>query len=169
MLILPGDLSSLLTAQFHCSPCPEAFPFPPAAQHVISEAKGPCFRVLRDGGCSLPILRNITKQICCCSRVGKAWGRGCQLCPPYGSGEGPLLVKLWIWHQLRCLVHKSFRGVASVGHAHPLGSMTPPSTHSILAHTPCWGSPPLKSFSLLLPRGFSGDLPGRPRVPLLCL
>lgn len=57
------------------------------AQHVISEAKGPCFRVLRDGGCSLPILRNITKQICCCSRVGKAWGRGCQLCPPFGSGE----------------------------------------------------------------------------------
>ncbi|XP_037675602.1 latent-transforming growth factor beta-binding protein 4 isoform X4 [Choloepus didactylus] len=55
------------------------------SQHVISEAKGPCFRVLRDGGCSLPILRNITKQICCCSRVGKAWGRGCQLCPPFGS------------------------------------------------------------------------------------
>ncbi|VFV38979.1 latent-transforming growth factor [Lynx pardinus] len=57
----------------------------PPPQHVISEAKGPCFRVLRDGGCSLPILRNITKQICCCSRVGKAWGRGCQLCPPFGS------------------------------------------------------------------------------------
>ncbi|XP_060041921.1 latent-transforming growth factor beta-binding protein 4 isoform X2 [Erinaceus europaeus] len=55
------------------------------SQHVISEAKGPCFRVLRDGGCSLPILRNITKQICCCSRVGKAWGHGCQLCPPFGS------------------------------------------------------------------------------------
>ncbi|KAJ7303855.1 hypothetical protein JRQ81_011363 [Phrynocephalus forsythii] len=44
------------------------------SHHVISEAKGPCFRVLREGGCSLPILRNITKQICCCSRVGKAWG-----------------------------------------------------------------------------------------------
>uniref|UniRef100_A0A8D0B046 Latent-transforming growth factor beta-binding protein 1 n=1 Tax=Salvator merianae TaxID=96440 RepID=A0A8D0B046_SALMN len=55
------------------------------SHHVISEAKGPCFRVLRDGGCSLPILRNITKQICCCSRVGKAWGRGCERCPPFGS------------------------------------------------------------------------------------
>uniref|UniRef100_A0A6I8MYN4 Latent-transforming growth factor beta-binding protein 4 n=1 Tax=Ornithorhynchus anatinus TaxID=9258 RepID=A0A6I8MYN4_ORNAN len=55
------------------------------SQHVISEAKGPCFRILRDGGCSLPILRNITKQICCCSRVGKAWGHSCQLCPPFGS------------------------------------------------------------------------------------
>ncbi|XP_066495035.1 latent-transforming growth factor beta-binding protein 4 isoform X1 [Tiliqua scincoides] len=55
------------------------------SHHVISEAKGPCFRVLRDGGCSLPILRNITKQICCCSRVGKAWGHGCERCPPFGS------------------------------------------------------------------------------------
>ncbi|XP_034974403.1 latent-transforming growth factor beta-binding protein 4 isoform X2 [Zootoca vivipara] len=55
------------------------------SHHVISEAKGPCFRVLRDGGCSLPILRNITKQICCCSRVGKAWGHACERCPPFGS------------------------------------------------------------------------------------
>uniref|UniRef100_A0ABM5ERY2 Latent-transforming growth factor beta-binding protein 4 isoform X2 n=1 Tax=Pogona vitticeps TaxID=103695 RepID=A0ABM5ERY2_9SAUR len=55
------------------------------SHHVISEAKGPCFRVLREGGCSLPILRNITKQICCCSRVGKAWGHGCERCPAFGS------------------------------------------------------------------------------------
>ncbi|XP_056396725.1 latent-transforming growth factor beta-binding protein 4 isoform X2 [Hyla sarda] len=55
------------------------------SHHVISEAKGPCFRILRDGGCSLPILRNITKQICCCSRVGKAWGKGCESCPPFGT------------------------------------------------------------------------------------
>ncbi|KAG8550809.1 hypothetical protein GDO81_019605 [Engystomops pustulosus] len=55
------------------------------SHHVISEAKGPCFRILRDGGCSLPILRNITKQICCCSRVGKAWGKGCEGCPPFGT------------------------------------------------------------------------------------
>ncbi|XP_077174843.1 latent-transforming growth factor beta-binding protein 4 isoform X2 [Paroedura picta] len=55
------------------------------SHHVISEAKGPCFRVLREGGCSLPILRNITKQICCCSRVGKAWGHGCEGCPPFSS------------------------------------------------------------------------------------
>ncbi|XP_063287155.1 latent-transforming growth factor beta-binding protein 4 isoform X2 [Pelobates fuscus] len=55
------------------------------SDHVISEAKGPCFRILRDGGCSHPILKNITKQICCCSRVGKAWGRGCERCPPFGT------------------------------------------------------------------------------------
>ncbi|XP_055369679.1 latent-transforming growth factor beta-binding protein 1-like [Betta splendens] len=56
---------------------------------VISEEKGQCFRVLGSGqgssSCSLPILRNITKQICCCSRVGKAWGPNCQRCPHFGS------------------------------------------------------------------------------------
>ncbi|XP_041428866.1 latent-transforming growth factor beta-binding protein 4 isoform X2 [Xenopus laevis] len=55
------------------------------SHHVISEVKGPCFRILRDEKCSLPILRNITKQICCCSRVGKAWGKGCEQCPPFGT------------------------------------------------------------------------------------
>lgn len=62
----------------------------PAAHTVISEEKGQCFRVLGSGqgpsSCSLPILKNITKQICCCSRVGKAWGVDCQRCPYFGSG-----------------------------------------------------------------------------------
>ncbi|XP_064408698.1 latent-transforming growth factor beta-binding protein 4 [Latimeria chalumnae] len=55
------------------------------SQQVISQAKGPCYRLLREGSCSFPILRNITKHICCCSRVGKAWGKNCQRCPPFGS------------------------------------------------------------------------------------
>ncbi|XP_058489701.1 latent-transforming growth factor beta-binding protein 4 isoform X3 [Solea solea] len=59
------------------------------SQSVISEEKGQCHRVLGSGlgpsSCSLPILRNITKQICCCSRVGKAWGPDCQRCPYFGS------------------------------------------------------------------------------------
>ncbi|TMS07714.1 Latent-transforming growth factor beta-binding protein 2 [Larimichthys crocea] len=59
------------------------------AQSVISEEKSQCYRVLGSGqgpsSCSLPILRNITKQICCCSRVGKAWGPNCQRCPYFGS------------------------------------------------------------------------------------
>ncbi|KAM6933363.1 latent-transforming growth factor beta-binding protein 4 [Xenentodon cancila] len=56
---------------------------------VISEEKGQCYRILGSGlspsSCSMPILRNITKQICCCSRVGKAWGPDCQRCPYFGS------------------------------------------------------------------------------------
>ncbi|XP_068560985.1 latent-transforming growth factor beta-binding protein 4 isoform X2 [Cebidichthys violaceus] len=59
------------------------------SQSVISQEKGQCHRVLGSGlgpsSCSLPILRNITKQICCCSRVGKAWGPDCQRCPYFGS------------------------------------------------------------------------------------
>ncbi|KAK6487718.1 latent-transforming growth factor beta-binding protein 4-like isoform X1 [Huso huso] len=57
------------------------------SQMVISELKGQCYRILKTGFCTLPILKNITKQICCCSRVGKAWGRTCERCPPFGSEE----------------------------------------------------------------------------------
>ncbi|MGH0155581.1 UNVERIFIED_CONTAM: hypothetical protein FKN15_073204 [Acipenser sinensis] len=65
-----------------CALCPSN-----QAQVVLSESKGQCYRILKTGFCSLPILRNITKQICCCSRVGKAWGRACERCPPFGSGR----------------------------------------------------------------------------------
>ncbi|XP_038641732.1 latent-transforming growth factor beta-binding protein 1-like [Scyliorhinus canicula] len=51
------------------------------SQQVISLTKGPCYRIWRSGTCSLPVVQNITKQICCCSRVGKAWGPDCQKCP----------------------------------------------------------------------------------------
>ncbi|MCJ8733479.1 hypothetical protein PDJAM_G00223900 [Pangasius djambal] len=57
------------------------------SQKVISEEKDQCFRIVSQGSCSLPILKNITKQICCCSRVGKAWGRKCEACPYFGSVE----------------------------------------------------------------------------------
>ncbi|KAM8905293.1 latent-transforming growth factor beta-binding protein 4-like isoform 2-T2 [Spinachia spinachia] len=59
------------------------------SQSVISEERGQCHRVLGSGrgptSCSLPILRSITKQICCCSRVGRAWGPDCQRCPHFGT------------------------------------------------------------------------------------
>ncbi|XP_030621883.1 latent-transforming growth factor beta-binding protein 4 [Chanos chanos] len=63
-----------------CTLCPNR-----SAQKVISEEKDQCFRILNQGSCSLPILKNITKQICCCSRVGKAWGKKCEGCPYFGS------------------------------------------------------------------------------------
>ncbi|XP_024297929.1 latent-transforming growth factor beta-binding protein 4 isoform X1 [Oncorhynchus tshawytscha] len=59
------------------------------SHRVISEDKDQCYRILNSGSgrgsCSVPILRNITKQICCCSRVGKAWGENCERCPYFGS------------------------------------------------------------------------------------
>uniref|UniRef100_A0A8C7RI37 Latent-transforming growth factor beta-binding protein 1 n=1 Tax=Oncorhynchus mykiss TaxID=8022 RepID=A0A8C7RI37_ONCMY len=59
------------------------------SHRVISEDKDQCYRILNSGSgrgsCSVPILRDITKQICCCSRVGKAWGENCERCPYFGS------------------------------------------------------------------------------------
>ncbi|XP_055496106.1 latent-transforming growth factor beta-binding protein 2-like isoform X2 [Leucoraja erinacea] len=52
---------------------------------AVSAKLGPCFRSLSNGNCSLPLSQQIAKQICCCSRVGKAWGKNCEKCPLPGS------------------------------------------------------------------------------------
>ncbi|XP_067894762.1 latent-transforming growth factor beta-binding protein 2-like isoform X2 [Heterodontus francisci] len=52
---------------------------------AVSAEKGPCFRSLSRRNCSLPLSQQITKQICCCSRVGKGWGKNCEKCPLPGS------------------------------------------------------------------------------------
>ncbi|XP_069493735.1 latent-transforming growth factor beta-binding protein 2 isoform X3 [Ambystoma mexicanum] len=52
---------------------------------ALSMEQGPCFRSLGRSTCSLPLSRRISKQLCCCSRVGKAWGRRCEKCPLPGT------------------------------------------------------------------------------------
>ncbi|KAG7466387.1 hypothetical protein MATL_G00164230 [Megalops atlanticus] len=52
---------------------------------AISDTKGTCYRSASAGTCSLPLSQHITKQICCCSRVGKAWGTACERCPLPGT------------------------------------------------------------------------------------
>ncbi|KAM6917617.1 latent-transforming growth factor beta-binding protein 2-like [Lycodopsis pacificus] len=52
---------------------------------AVSDQRAFCYRSVSAGTCSLPLARHITKQICCCSRVGKAWGPGCDRCPLHGS------------------------------------------------------------------------------------
>lgn len=47
--------------------------------------QGLCYRSLGPGTCTLPLAQRITKQICCCSRVGKAWGSKCEKCPLPGT------------------------------------------------------------------------------------
>nr|XP_060485255.1 latent-transforming growth factor beta-binding protein 2-like [Panthera onca] len=47
--------------------------------------QGLCYRSLGAGTCTLPLAQSITKQICCCSRVGKAWGSKCERCPLPGT------------------------------------------------------------------------------------
>ncbi|EPY81363.1 latent-transforming growth factor beta-binding protein 2-like protein [Camelus ferus] len=52
---------------------------------AISMQQGLCYRLLGPGTCALPLAQRITKQICCCSRVGKAWGSKCEKCPLPGT------------------------------------------------------------------------------------
>ncbi|KAM9355355.1 latent-transforming growth factor beta-binding protein 2-like [Pholidichthys leucotaenia] len=52
---------------------------------AFSNQKGLCYRSVSAGSCSLPLGQHLTKQICCCSRVGKAWGSRCDRCPLPGS------------------------------------------------------------------------------------
>ncbi|XP_036769090.2 latent-transforming growth factor beta-binding protein 2 isoform X4 [Manis pentadactyla] len=52
---------------------------------AVSMRQGLCYRSLGPGTCTLPLAQRITKQICCCSRVGKAWGSKCEKCPLPGT------------------------------------------------------------------------------------
>ncbi|XP_037357748.1 latent-transforming growth factor beta-binding protein 2 [Talpa occidentalis] len=52
---------------------------------AVSMQQGLCYRSLGPGTCTLPLAQRITKQICCCSRVGKAWGSKCEKCPLPGT------------------------------------------------------------------------------------
>ena len=68
--------------------------------------QGLCYRLLGPGTCALPLAQRITKQICCCSRVGKAWVSLCEKGPLPGTGN-PLLPS---WPQpLSCFLHASGR------------------------------------------------------------
>uniref|UniRef100_A0A8C4LX70 Latent-transforming growth factor beta-binding protein 2 n=1 Tax=Equus asinus asinus TaxID=83772 RepID=A0A8C4LX70_EQUAS len=52
---------------------------------AVSMQQGLCYRSVGPGTCALPLAQRITKQICCCSRVGKAWGSKCEKCPLLGT------------------------------------------------------------------------------------
>ncbi|XP_047466736.1 latent-transforming growth factor beta-binding protein 2-like [Mugil cephalus] len=64
----PGFM--LDAARIHC-----------VSDKAVSDQKASCYRSISAGTCSLPLVNHITKQICCCSRVGKAWGDECDRCP----------------------------------------------------------------------------------------
>ncbi|XP_037662374.1 latent-transforming growth factor beta-binding protein 1 isoform X3 [Choloepus didactylus] len=54
---------------------------------VVSEEKGPCYRLVSSGRqCMHPLSVHLTKQLCCCS-VGKAWGPHCEKCPLPGTAK----------------------------------------------------------------------------------
>jgi hypothetical protein len=37
--------------------------------------------------CESPLSSNVTKKMCCCSSLGKAWNSPCEACPEAGSGK----------------------------------------------------------------------------------
>ncbi|KAG2457564.1 LTBP2 protein, partial [Polypterus senegalus] len=51
------------------------------AEKAISLVQDRCYRSVSGGTCSLPLTQSLTMQICCCSRVGKGWGKSCERCP----------------------------------------------------------------------------------------
>lgn len=56
------------------------------ADKAVSLEQASCYRFILPGSCSHPLAQKITKQICCCSRVGKAWGAACERCPLPDTG-----------------------------------------------------------------------------------
>ncbi|XP_053529247.1 latent-transforming growth factor beta-binding protein 2 isoform X2 [Artibeus jamaicensis] len=69
---------------------------------AVSMHQGLCYRALGPSTCTLPLSQRITKQICCCSRVGKAWGSECEKCPSPGT--------------------ESFREICPAGHGYTYSS-----------------------------------------------
>ncbi|XP_053783726.1 latent-transforming growth factor beta-binding protein 2 isoform X2 [Desmodus rotundus] len=69
---------------------------------AVSMQQGLCYRSVGPSACTLPLSQKITKQICCCSRVGKAWGSKCEECPPPGT--------------------ESFREICPAGHGYTYSS-----------------------------------------------
>lgn len=60
------------------------------ADKAVSIEQASCYRFISPGSCSHPLAQKITKQICCCSRVGKAWGSACERCPVPDTGMSSL-------------------------------------------------------------------------------
>ncbi|KAM7375743.1 hypothetical protein PAMP_005521 [Pampus punctatissimus] len=91
--LLPGlckNADCLNTKGSYRCTCKQGYMLDPARSHcvsdkAVSDQRAFCYRSVSAGTCSLPLSQHITKQICCCSRVGKAWGAGCDRCPLPGS------------------------------------------------------------------------------------
>ncbi|XP_070697809.1 latent-transforming growth factor beta-binding protein 2-like [Pempheris klunzingeri] len=91
--LLPGlckNADCLNTKGSYRCMCKHGYMFDAARSHCVSDKavsvrRALCYRSSSAGTCSLPLAQHITKQICCCSRVGKAWGPECDRCPLPGS------------------------------------------------------------------------------------
>ncbi|XP_055981186.1 latent-transforming growth factor beta-binding protein 1 isoform X1 [Sorex fumeus] len=101
---------------------------------VISEEKGPCYRLVSSGRqCLHPLSVHLTKQLCCCS-VGKAWGPHCEKCPPPGTAAfkeicpGGMGYTVSGVHRRRPIHHHVGKGLVFVKpkNTHPVAKSTHP-------------------------------------------
>uniref|UniRef100_A0A3P9BQ05 Latent-transforming growth factor beta-binding protein 2 n=1 Tax=Maylandia zebra TaxID=106582 RepID=A0A3P9BQ05_9CICH len=112
--LLPGickNAECLNTKGSYRCTCKPGYMLDPARSHcvsdkAVSDQRAPCYRSVSAATCSLPLTNHLTKQICCCSRVGKAWGAGCDRCPLPGSGTAP---KAALYH---------FKEICPAGHGY---------------------------------------------------
>uniref|UniRef100_A0A8C9VMC6 Latent-transforming growth factor beta-binding protein 1 n=1 Tax=Scleropages formosus TaxID=113540 RepID=A0A8C9VMC6_SCLFO len=135
---------------YRCT-CKAGYMLDPARSHcvsdkAISEARGMCYRSTSAGICSLPLSQHITKQICCCSRVGKAWGPACERCPLPDTdhfkeicpaGHGYTYSRSDIQITLRQVEEEEFRGTAPSRQPHPQPDYSSLDVHHP-AQVPIW-------------------------------
>uniref|UniRef100_A0A8P4FWM1 Latent transforming growth factor beta binding protein 2 n=1 Tax=Dicentrarchus labrax TaxID=13489 RepID=A0A8P4FWM1_DICLA len=163
--LFPGickDAECLNTKGSYRCMCKLGFMFDSESRHsdkAVSVQRAFCYRSVSAGTCSLPLAQHITKQICCCSRVGKAWGAGCNRCPLPGSDH--------------------FKEICPAGHGYTysasdvqitlrrLGEDDLQSTRvSWEEQSPSYPQPPSSHPSLLLPiRPQHPSYPQTPQVP----
>ncbi|XP_074547850.1 latent-transforming growth factor beta-binding protein 2-like [Halichoeres trimaculatus] len=148
--LLPGlckNAECLNTRGSYRCTCKQGFMLDPARSHCVSDKavsnqKSFCYRSLSAGTCSLPLAQQITKQICCCSRVGKAWGAGCDRCPLPGSdhfkeicpaGHGYTYSRSDVQFSLRQLEEEDLQSTGlSLEEQSPAYPQTPSSEPSLL-------------------------------------
>ncbi|XP_051833562.1 latent-transforming growth factor beta-binding protein 2 [Antechinus flavipes] len=107
LLGLCKDAECVNTRGSYLCTCKPGNMLDPSRSHCVSDKavsmeQGLCFRSAGTGTCTLPLAQRITKQICCCSRVGKGWGKKCEKCPLPGS--------------------ESFREICPAGHGYTYSS-----------------------------------------------
>uniref|UniRef100_A0A7N6AJD7 Latent transforming growth factor beta binding protein 2 n=1 Tax=Anabas testudineus TaxID=64144 RepID=A0A7N6AJD7_ANATE len=148
---------------YRCT-CKQGYMLDPARSHcvsdkAVSDQKALCYRSVSAVSCSLPLPHHITKQICCCSRVGKAWGAGCDRCPLPGSdhfkeicpaGHGYTYLRSDVQISLRQLGEEDLQSTGI----------------SWEEQSPTFSQPPSSQPSLLFPSGpHWGVYPQTPQVP----
>ncbi|GLD62481.1 latent-transforming growth factor beta-binding protein 2 isoform X2 [Lates japonicus] len=181
--LLPGlckNAECLNTKGSYRCTCKPGFMLDAARSHcvsdkAVSDQRALCYRSVSAGTCSLPLAQHITKQICCCSRVGKAWGAGCDRCPLPGSdhfkeicpaGHGYTYSRSDVQISLRQLEEEELQSTGVSWEEQSPTYPQPPSSHPELL-TPSEPQFPTYPQTPQVPQYFEHpETPQAPRYPL---